>query len=138
MTLPALPLFHRLAGQPVIVLGHGEAAAAKRRLVERVGGQVIDDLATDAASKAAFVRGLRHAGASVSDCFVIFYHGVFPGSAERLASLGLAMHALATWKDMLRLSSQESLLSPLDRDVIETFLQDPAAWSAAHGGRTVA
>ena len=34
----ALPLFHRIAGQPVIVLGQGEAAEAKRRLVERAGG----------------------------------------------------------------------------------------------------
>ena len=33
MSLPVLPLFHRIAGQPVIVLGHGEAAQAKRRLV---------------------------------------------------------------------------------------------------------
>ncbi len=38
MTLAALPLFHNIAGQPVIVLGSGEAAAAKRRLVERAGG----------------------------------------------------------------------------------------------------
>lgn len=34
----SLPLFHRVAGQPVIVLGEGEAAEAKRRLVERAGG----------------------------------------------------------------------------------------------------
>jgi siroheme synthase (precorrin-2 oxidase/ferrochelatase) len=32
MTLATLPLFHRIAGQPVIVLGEGEAAEAKRRL----------------------------------------------------------------------------------------------------------
>lgn len=36
--IDSLPLFHRIAGQPVIVLGEGEAAAAKRRLVERAGG----------------------------------------------------------------------------------------------------
>lgn len=57
MTLPALPLFHRLAGQPVIVLGHGEAAFAKRRLVERAGGLVVDDLALgiDQGARIAFV-----------------------------------------------------------------------------------
>ncbi len=38
--MKALPLFHRVAGQPVIVLGTGEAADAKRRLVERAGGLV--------------------------------------------------------------------------------------------------
>jgi len=40
----SLPLFHRLAGRPVIVLGEGAAADAKRRLVERAGGEVIADL----------------------------------------------------------------------------------------------
>lgn len=42
--LPALPLFHRITGAPVIVLGAGEAALAKRRLVERAGGVSVDDL----------------------------------------------------------------------------------------------
>jgi uroporphyrin-III C-methyltransferase/precorrin-2 dehydrogenase/sirohydrochlorin ferrochelatase len=57
VTLPALPLFHRLTGQPVVVLGHGEAAAAKRRLVERAGAQVIDDLALgiDQGARLAFI-----------------------------------------------------------------------------------
>jgi uroporphyrin-III C-methyltransferase/precorrin-2 dehydrogenase/sirohydrochlorin ferrochelatase len=45
MKLPALPLFHNIAGQPVIVLGSGEAAAAKRRLVERAGGIPVDESA---------------------------------------------------------------------------------------------
>ena len=39
----SLPLFHQIAGQPVIVLGEGEAAQAKRRLVERAGGYVVGD-----------------------------------------------------------------------------------------------
>ncbi len=41
----SLPLFHRLAGQPVVVLGEGPMAEPKRRLVERAGGEVIADLA---------------------------------------------------------------------------------------------
>ena len=49
----SLPLFHRIAGQTVIVLGEGEAAAAKRRLVERAGGVVSADPA--ASAKLAFV-----------------------------------------------------------------------------------
>lgn len=34
----SLPLFHRIADRKVVVLGMGEAADAKRRLVERAGG----------------------------------------------------------------------------------------------------
>lgn len=39
--IASLPLFHRIASQPVIVLGEGDAADAKRRLVERAGGVVL-------------------------------------------------------------------------------------------------
>ena len=55
--IASLPLFHRIAGQPVIVLGTGEAAQAKRRLVERAGGIVVDDLqrGVESGARLAFV-----------------------------------------------------------------------------------
>lgn len=49
----SLPLFHRLDGRAVLLLGEGEAAEAKRRLLERAGAQVTDDPA--AAVSLAFV-----------------------------------------------------------------------------------
>ncbi|MEO6040583.1 MAG: NAD(P)-dependent oxidoreductase [Croceibacterium sp.] len=49
----ALPLFHCVAGQPVIVLGQGPAADAKRRLVERAGAHPVGE--DDAAARLAFV-----------------------------------------------------------------------------------
>lgn len=51
--LHSLPLFHRLAGQPVVVLGDGEAAEAKRRLVERAGGHCVGE--GDPQARLAFV-----------------------------------------------------------------------------------
>jgi len=53
----SLPLFHRIAGQPVIVLGEGAAAEPKRRLVERAGGLVETDLQAgiDRGARLAFV-----------------------------------------------------------------------------------
>ena len=51
--IQSLPLFHRVAGQPVVVLGEGEAAEAKRRLVERAGGVVVDE--GNAEARLAFV-----------------------------------------------------------------------------------
>ena len=41
--MESLPLFHRLTGNPVLVLGEGEAAAAKARLVEEAGGTVVHE-----------------------------------------------------------------------------------------------
>lgn len=55
--LASLPLFHRIAGQRVLVLGDGEAAEPKKRLVERAGGEVETDQARaiDEGVRLAFV-----------------------------------------------------------------------------------
>ena len=55
--LQSLPLFHQIAGQSVLVLGDGEAAEPKRRLVMRAGGIVVDDQARaiDEGVRIAFV-----------------------------------------------------------------------------------
>ncbi|MEZ5710811.1 MAG: NAD(P)-dependent oxidoreductase [Blastomonas sp.] len=43
-----LPVFLNLVGKPVILIGNGEAADAKRRLIERAGGLVTDEANSDA------------------------------------------------------------------------------------------
>nr|WP_298926242.1 NAD(P)-dependent oxidoreductase [uncultured Erythrobacter sp.] len=55
--LGSLPLFHQIAGQQVLVLGEGDAAEPKRRLVERAGGVIVDDIqrAIDEGVRIAFV-----------------------------------------------------------------------------------
>ncbi|MEL7188382.1 MAG: siroheme synthase [Pseudomonadota bacterium] len=55
--IASLPLFHKIAGQSVLVLGDGPAAEPKRRLVERAGGVVVDDQmrAIDEGVRIAFV-----------------------------------------------------------------------------------
>ncbi len=97
---------------------------------------LIDDLATDAGSKVAFVRGLRTAGATVTDAAVLFYHRAFASGAERLADLGLRLHSIADWMDLLRLDTETGFLDPQDRAELQLFLADPVAWSAAHEGRS--
>jgi uroporphyrin-III C-methyltransferase/precorrin-2 dehydrogenase/sirohydrochlorin ferrochelatase len=52
VTLHSLPLFVRLAGRPVILLGEGEAADAKRRLLDRAGAAVVGE---DADARLAIV-----------------------------------------------------------------------------------
>ncbi|MDE1467839.1 precorrin-2 dehydrogenase/sirohydrochlorin ferrochelatase family protein [Aurantiacibacter sp. D1-12] len=55
--MKSLPLFHQIAGKPVIVLGEGEMAEPKRRLVERAGAVVITDMqqGIDEGARVAFV-----------------------------------------------------------------------------------
>lgn len=75
MSLHSLPLFVRLAGRPVILLGEGPAAEAKRRLLERAGAIVSGEQAdarlaivaieNDAEARAAVER-LRARGVLVN------------------------------------------------------------------------
>ena len=39
----SLPIFLNLAGRPVILIGDGETAAAKRRLLDRAGAVVVSE-----------------------------------------------------------------------------------------------
>ena len=43
MTLHSLPLFVRLRDRPVVLVGEGEAADAKRRLLERAGARIVGE-----------------------------------------------------------------------------------------------
>ncbi|QCI67609.1 orotate phosphoribosyltransferase [Phreatobacter stygius] len=116
-------------------LGIGHNAQVEGGPVDGLEVLLMDDLTTDAASKVAFARGLRAAGATVTQVLTIFYHQVFPGAAERLAQDGLTLHALAGWDDVLRADRGEWLAAE-DRREIERFLADPIAWSTRHGGRS--
>lgn len=73
----SLPLFHRIAGTRVVVVGEGDAAEAKRRLIERAGGTCCGEaeahharlafVACDDASEAeAAVRRLKARGLLVN------------------------------------------------------------------------
>jgi uroporphyrin-III C-methyltransferase/precorrin-2 dehydrogenase/sirohydrochlorin ferrochelatase len=72
MSLHALPLFVKLAGRPVILLGEGEAADAKRRLLERAGARIVGEEAEAAlaivalAAPEAAVERLRARGVLVN------------------------------------------------------------------------
>lgn len=75
--MQSLPLFHRITGQRVVVLGDGAAAEAKRRLVERAGGIPVGEPEAHSAKLAfvaldnegearAAVRRLRYIGLLVN------------------------------------------------------------------------
>jgi orotate phosphoribosyltransferase len=115
-------------------LGIGRNAQVEGGSVEGSRVLLMDDLTTDGASKLAFARGLRSAGATVEHALTIFYHNAFSGASERLKEAHLELHALATWADVLQVASAERLAAE-DRKEIGRFLDDPVAWSTRHGGR---
>lgn len=105
--------------------------------VVRDGDRVllVEDLATDGKSKAVFVNALRSAGAVVTDTFVIFHYGIFPQSKTNMEALGVRLHALCTWWDVLRVARQNGYFDERTLGEVEKFLHAPVEWSAAHGGK---
>ena len=78
----SLPLFHRIAGKPVIVLGEGPMAEPKRRLVERAGGVVVSSIDEGAAQGARLAYVALEDGAAREE------------AAARLKALGMLVNVV--------------------------------------------
>ena len=115
--------------------GFGRNAQIEGYMPEGSHVLLVEDLATDGGSKINFVNALRKAGASVSDVFVVFFYGAFPGALDTLEKEGVAMHYLATWQDVLEVAEERQAFSPAAIQGVKDFLADPIGWSVAHGGK---
>ncbi|HVA34975.1 MAG TPA: orotate phosphoribosyltransferase [Stellaceae bacterium] len=114
--------------------GFGRNAQIEGDVRENARTLLVEDLTTDGRSKVNFCKALRQAGAVVEHAFVIFHYGIFPQSEQLMAEIGVKLHSLANWWDVLKVAKSEGRFdAPTIREV-EKFLNDPVAWSAAHGG----
>jgi uroporphyrin-III C-methyltransferase / precorrin-2 dehydrogenase / sirohydrochlorin ferrochelatase len=77
----SLPLFHRIAGSRVVVIGSGDMAAAKRRLVERAGGICVGEAEAHHA-RLAFVA-LKDPGAAQVAALRLKRRGLLVNVADR-------------------------------------------------------
>ena len=95
---------------------------------------LVEDLTTDGNSKIKFCEALREAGAKVDHTFVVFYYDIFPQTRQALDKIGLEMHSLATWWDVLKVAKEYNYFDTQAIGEVESFLHDPMKWSADHGG----
>ena len=114
--------------------GFGRNAQIEGEVVEGARTLLVEDLATDGRSKVNFCQALRDAGAQVDHCFVLFYYDIFPGSAALMQEIGIKLHYLTTWWDVLAVAKEMGTFDPKTLAEVESFLNAPADWSAAHGG----
>ncbi|TAK41134.1 MAG: orotate phosphoribosyltransferase [Betaproteobacteria bacterium] len=114
--------------------GFGRNAQIEGDVREGARTLLVEDLTTDGRSKINFCQALRTAGAVVEHVYVNFYYDIFPESKQILGDLGVRLHHLATWWDVLAVVKKHAYLAPAQIAEIEKFLHAPAAWSAAHGG----
>jgi orotate phosphoribosyltransferase len=114
--------------------GFGRNAQIEGDIREGARTLLVEDLTTDGRSKINFCKALREAGAVVDHVFVVFYYDIFPESKSIMNDIGVRLHHLATWWDVLRVAKQGGHFEPRVIDQVERFLHAPAAWSAEHGG----
>jgi orotate phosphoribosyltransferase len=114
--------------------GFGRNAQIEGDIREGARTLLVEDLTTDGRSKINFVQALRTAGAVVEHVFVNFYYDIFPESKKVMTELGVKLHYLATWWDVLAAVKKLDYLEASKVAEVEKFLHEPAKWSAAHGG----
>ncbi len=114
--------------------GFGRNARIEGDLHENGRALLVEDLATDGGSKKDFVQALRDSGQRCDHVFVFFFYDIFAGAREDLEKLGISLHYLATWRDVLAVARAHRYFPEDALNEVESFIADPIAWSAAHGG----
>jgi orotate phosphoribosyltransferase len=64
----------------------------------------------------------------------VFFYDIFPEGRKILGDLGVTLHSLATWWDVLAVAKASGKFDAARLAEVESFMRDPAAWSKAHGG----
>jgi len=114
--------------------GFGRNSQIEGDIREGARTLLVEDLTTDGRSKINFCTALRDAGAIVEHVFVNFFYDIFPESKKTMADLNVRLHYLATWWDVLKVVKKGGYLQTSQITEVEKFLNEPAKWSAAHGG----
>jgi len=114
--------------------GFGRNAQIEGDIREGARTLLVEDLTTDGRSKINFCQALRQAGAHVDHVFVNFYYDIFPESKKVMSELGVKLHYLATWWDVLAVAKKGAYFESKVVSEVERFLNSPAEWSAEHGG----
>jgi orotate phosphoribosyltransferase len=114
--------------------GFGRGAQIEGQLIPGQRVLLVEDLATDGRSKVNFVKALREADGKCDHCFVIFFYDIYPEGKKILSDLGVTLHSLTTWRDVLSVAKTMGKFEPKMLAEVENFINDPAGWSKAHGG----
>ena len=109
--------------------GFGRMAQIEGEMPEGSKVLLVEDLTTDGGSKLNFIDALRKAGGKVNHTYVVFHYGIFQESLSNMAKLGVKLHALATWWDVLEVARENNLYTKSQLDIVENYLDDPENWS---------
>ena len=116
--------------------GFGRNAQIEGEMAEGARVLLVEDLASEGTSKLNFIHAIRDAGGKIGHTFVIFHYGIFPQSTQSLEAVGVRLHALATWWDVLRVADGLGYFTREQYQALKSFLEHPDRWApAASAGR---
>jgi len=118
--------------------GFGRNTQIEGHLVEGQRVLLVEDMTSDGRSKINFCNALRESGAKVAHVLVFFFYDIFPEAPQILRDLGVTLHSLATWWDVLAAAKASGKFDAAKLAEVEKFMHDPAGWSKDHGGTAVA
>jgi len=135
--IPFAALVAERMGLPMTYVRKKPKGYGRNARIEGVMGEgdrvlLVEDLTTDGGSKLSFVDAIRDTGASCGHTAVIFYYGIFPETEKTLGDHGITLHSLCTWWDVLAEAKSSGAFDTATLDGVESFLNDPRAWQAAH------
>ena len=114
--------------------GHGRNAQIEGAMPEGARVLVIEDLTTAGGSMFKFIDAIRTAGGTVEHGMALFYYGIFREAEARFANGKVTLHHIATWRQVLEVARAQALFDREKLASVQSFLDDPLAWSASHGG----
>ncbi len=114
--------------------GHGRNAQIEGHMPEGARVLVIEDLTTAGGSMFKFIDAIRAAGGIVDHGMALFFYGIFADAEARFANGKVALHHIATWRDVLAVARQNALFDAATLESVEAFLDQPLVWSQQHGG----
>ena len=114
--------------------GYGRNAQIEGSLTKGARVLMVEDLTTAGGSMFHFINAVRDAGGVVEDGLALFYYDIFEQAEKRFTEGGVALHYIATWKQVLAVAREEQYSDPQSLDAVADFLDHPMEWSRARGG----
>ena len=83
---------------------------------------LVEDLATDGASKLKFINSIRKMGIECKHTFVIFFYNIFPNTLIDLKKSNINLHYLVTLSDVLNVAEEHQYFTPKIINFVRSYL----------------
>jgi orotate phosphoribosyltransferase len=114
--------------------GVGRLAQIEGFIPENHNVLLVEDLQNYGTSQKIFIEAIKQANLNIQHAFVLFNYGN-DEAASIMKDLDVNLHYLCNWWEALETARDYKYFDDATLSSVEDFLNDPIAWSVAHGGK---